>query len=187
MPNHVTAAATTPACTLMLQQQPPQAACSLPPPPTPRQVLMRVHGAVMAALRAPPTALPSGELVYQNWDVRHALARERQQVRWVTRAAQGQKHTLAAGCRPGWGCVANGPIRCACKPLCGSLVPAHPHNLSHSLPTLHLVFCRCWQACGWCSRASSLWSRSRLHTRCGAWRSRLAPPAPTTWTRPPPT
>jgi RNA polymerase II C-terminal domain phosphatase-like 3/4 len=44
------------------------------------QVLMRVHGAVMAALRAPPTTLPSGELVFQNWDVRHALAQERQKV-----------------------------------------------------------------------------------------------------------
>lgn len=55
---------------------PPAACCSTPP-----QVLKRVHGAVMAALRAPPTTLPSGELVFQNWDVRHALAQERQQVR----------------------------------------------------------------------------------------------------------
>lgn len=44
------------------------------------EVLVRVHSAVMAALRAPPTALPGGELLYQNWDVRHALATERQKV-----------------------------------------------------------------------------------------------------------
>lgn len=49
--------------------------------PRPPQVLMRVHSAVMAALRSPPAALPGGELVFQNWDVRHALAQERQKVR----------------------------------------------------------------------------------------------------------
>lgn len=44
-------------------------------------VLARVHSAVMAALRAPPSRLPGGELLYANWDVRHALATERQKVR----------------------------------------------------------------------------------------------------------
>lgn len=44
------------------------------------EVLVRVHGAVMAALRAPPARGPGGELLYANWDVRHALATERQKV-----------------------------------------------------------------------------------------------------------
>lgn len=43
-------------------------------------VLTRVHAAVLRALRSPPLPLPTGELVYQNWDVRHALGTERQQV-----------------------------------------------------------------------------------------------------------
>ncbi|KAL4431258.1 hypothetical protein ABPG75_006514 [Micractinium tetrahymenae] len=43
-------------------------------------VLGRVHDAVLRALRAPPLPLPTGELVFQNWDVRYALATERQQV-----------------------------------------------------------------------------------------------------------
>ncbi|KAL4419249.1 hypothetical protein ABPG77_001187 [Micractinium sp. CCAP 211/92] len=43
-------------------------------------VLTRVHAAVLRALRSPPMPLPTGELVYQNWDVRHALGTERQQV-----------------------------------------------------------------------------------------------------------
>lgn len=34
----------------------------------------------MAALRAPPRALPGGEVVLASWDVRQALAHERQQV-----------------------------------------------------------------------------------------------------------
>ena len=50
------------------------------PAPPAAQVLGRVHGAVMAALQAPPTRLPGGELVFQDWDVRHALAQERQKV-----------------------------------------------------------------------------------------------------------
>lgn len=44
------------------------------------EVLTRVHDAVLRALRSPPLPLPNGELVYQNWDVRHALGTERQQV-----------------------------------------------------------------------------------------------------------
>lgn len=43
-------------------------------------VLVRVHGAVMRALAAPPTVLPGGEVVFQNWDARQALAQERQKV-----------------------------------------------------------------------------------------------------------
>lgn len=43
-------------------------------------VLGRVHAAVMEALRAAPLTLPGGEVVYQNWDVRQALAQERQKV-----------------------------------------------------------------------------------------------------------
>ena len=43
-------------------------------------VLLRVHRRVLTAMAAPPITLPSGEVVYQNWDVRHALAEERQQV-----------------------------------------------------------------------------------------------------------
>ena len=45
------------------------------------EVLLRVHGAVMGALRAPPVALPGGELLWRNWDVRQALADERQKAR----------------------------------------------------------------------------------------------------------
>lgn len=61
-------------------------------------VLTRVHAAVLRALRSPPMPLPTGELVYQNWDVRHALGTERQQV-----GMQGVGK-----------CLWEGPARCAC-------------------------------------------------------------------------
>lgn len=42
--------------------------------------LLEVHQRVLAAVAAPPTQLPSGEVVYANWDVRHVLGEMRQKV-----------------------------------------------------------------------------------------------------------
>ena len=43
-------------------------------------VLLRVHKLVLAAVTAPPSTLPSGDVVYHNWDVRHVLGELRQRV-----------------------------------------------------------------------------------------------------------
>lgn len=48
--------------------------------PVTLDVLLRVHRRVMAALAAEPRQLPSGETVYENWDVRAVLGEERHQV-----------------------------------------------------------------------------------------------------------
>jgi hypothetical protein len=47
---------------------------------TTSRVLADVHGAVFSALYAPPLRLPGGEVLQQNWDVRHALSELRQGV-----------------------------------------------------------------------------------------------------------
>ena len=64
-------------------------------------VLGRVHAAVMEALRAAPLTLPGGEVVYQNWDVRQALAQERQK---VGRAGGLGRGWLAEQCSLWWAC-----------------------------------------------------------------------------------
>jgi hypothetical protein len=48
--------------------------------PTTLEVLLRVHAHVLAAVAAPPQELPSGDVVYANWDVRAVLGEERQRV-----------------------------------------------------------------------------------------------------------
>lgn len=44
-------------------------------------VLRSTHATVFSALAAPPVMVPSGELLYRNWDARQALASQRQQAR----------------------------------------------------------------------------------------------------------
>ncbi|GAB4817569.1 hypothetical protein N2152v2_004615 [Parachlorella kessleri] len=127
-------------------------------------VLLRVHKLVLAAVAALPSTLPSGDVVYPNWDVRHVLGELRQRVlRGVTLVfsrvfpleRQPQTHPL-------WQMAEHFGARC-----CTSMEPGVTHVVAAAGGTEKVLQARqrglFVVTPGWLECSCILWRRAEEH------------------------